>query len=570
MRRLLCGGALLLASCAGCNGEPRVVAVLHWGGFRPGCLRLQATPQGAAQPQVTTIVLDQPSDRAGDREVTVVPGPGEGPQVDLVTEALERGCDGDGGVVVARTTSQAVAGSSGPKATVGLSANDPDDDGYISNMAALPGTDCVEGNANIHPKPGGETLCDGQDDDCNGLIDDTNFHVGDACTSGPCQGVVVCNGLLETRCSASLGDYWEDKDLDQFGGRFLGTTCGPDAGLAADGGDCDDNDPAVHPGALEVCNGKDDDCNGTTDDFGGTCARSTVPATAGLLVVNAAQAGRAWAAGRDGGIYVLNLGGNAVNKSGSCGTTDWLALWVDAQDRAFLGGPLSRVANLDSTSTCTATTVSPATQVNGAWGFQKQPSGASEANYVTGNGDLQIWTPPSAPVDAYRTGSGTNDMRSLDGIAPYPLLTAGWQVSGGQVHPQVWLNTGGGFIEQGAEAMVGTGRGLYSVKMPRADLAYACGDKGTVLAYNGTTWTKLPTPSAEFPDLTSITAFDETHVYAAGTGAGASYVWSWDGTAWKELMRVGADAGDVRALGGTGPSDLWVVGKGNAWHLSVP
>ena len=30
--------------------------------------------------------------------------------------------------------------------------------------------------------------------------------------------------------------------------------------------DCDDGDPSVHPGAVEVCNGLDDDCNGIVDD----------------------------------------------------------------------------------------------------------------------------------------------------------------------------------------------------------------------------------------------------------------------------------------------------------------
>ncbi|MCA9541594.1 MAG: putative metal-binding motif-containing protein, partial [Myxococcales bacterium] len=36
-------------------------------------------------------------------------------------------------------------------------------------------------------------------------------------------------------------------------------------GHVGDADDCDDADPAVHPGASERCNGADDDCDGLLD-----------------------------------------------------------------------------------------------------------------------------------------------------------------------------------------------------------------------------------------------------------------------------------------------------------------
>src|SRR5436190_371141 len=127
MRRLLSGAALLLVSCAGCNGEPRVVAVLHWGGFRPGCLVLRATPAGAPEEKTAIFPLEQP-ERAGDRRVAVFVPEGQGPQVALVAEALEHDCDGG---VVARAEESAAASPGAQETTLALSANDLDDDGYV-------------------------------------------------------------------------------------------------------------------------------------------------------------------------------------------------------------------------------------------------------------------------------------------------------------------------------------------------------------------------------------------------------------------------------------------------------
>ncbi|CAN5177035.1 hypothetical protein BH09MYX1_BH09MYX1_48740 [soil metagenome] len=81
-------------------------------------------------------------------------------------------------------------------------------------------------------------ICDGFDNDCNGKIDDGPLSDADG------DGFTVCGRA------------------DSNGGRSKV--------------DCDDNDPAIFPGATEVCNGTDDDCNGKVDEgaceFGQVCA----------------------------------------------------------------------------------------------------------------------------------------------------------------------------------------------------------------------------------------------------------------------------------------------------------
>ncbi|MEZ4317862.1 MAG: putative metal-binding motif-containing protein [Myxococcota bacterium] len=81
-----------------------------------------------------------------------------------------------------------------------------------------------------------ETDCDGVDNDCNGVVD---------------------NGILQ--------EGWVDADGDGFGGALI-TGCSGLV-LVSVGGDCNDADPTVSPGAAEVlCNGVDDDCDSATLD----------------------------------------------------------------------------------------------------------------------------------------------------------------------------------------------------------------------------------------------------------------------------------------------------------------
>lgn len=115
----------------------------------------------------------------------------------------------------------------------GDTADDNDSDGYTTV------DDCDDTNPDIHP--GAPEVCDGVDQDCDFLIDNSAV---DATT------------------------WYADSDRDGYGeyARLRRVGCHADPGYVADSSDCDDTDGAVNPGASEVCNGIDDDCDRRTDD----------------------------------------------------------------------------------------------------------------------------------------------------------------------------------------------------------------------------------------------------------------------------------------------------------------
>lgn len=183
---------------------------------------------------------------------------------------------------------------------------DADNDGYLpdllctTNSTDFDCTDAFEGQSGdptgdcddntLGVNPGVTEICaNGVDDDCDLSIDEddpacqngatVNMFCGCDCPPGysgffceiaadsdfdgvpdltDCEpynpavypgAAELCNGA-DDNCNGNIDEGY-DTDMDGY------TSCG---------GDCDDSDPNKNPGEVEQCNGYDDDCNGSTDE----------------------------------------------------------------------------------------------------------------------------------------------------------------------------------------------------------------------------------------------------------------------------------------------------------------
>jgi hypothetical protein len=116
---------------------------------------------------------------------------------------------------------------------VACGPSDEDLDGFVSDV------DCND-NDNL-TYPNAVEICDGIDNDCNGVVDD------DYATGGVA--------------------YYVDSDGDGYGvARLVRTACTAPEGFVANADDCDDDNGDIHPAADEICNALDDNCNGSIDD----------------------------------------------------------------------------------------------------------------------------------------------------------------------------------------------------------------------------------------------------------------------------------------------------------------
>ena len=199
---------------------------------------------------------------------------------------------------------------------------DADGDGYgdaeVTELACeapsdfvADATDCDD--AAVTVSPGGEEVCDGIDNDCNTLIDESsatdalpwyadqdgdgfgdpnavelacetpgtgylsdNTDCDDAASGvfpgaeETCDGVDNnCDSFVDEDAATDALTFYADADADGYGDAAVSAAaCVAPTGFVSDDTDCDDATAGVNPGADELCStvGVDDDCDGDVDE----------------------------------------------------------------------------------------------------------------------------------------------------------------------------------------------------------------------------------------------------------------------------------------------------------------
>jgi hypothetical protein len=168
-----------------------------------------------------------------------------------------------------------------------ISQSDTDGDGYDPNQG-----DCDDSDRDIFPQ--NIEKFDGKDNDCDGVVDENTKAWDDDgdcfCEVGPCLGSVAlncttvepndCNDSAEDLDGNGIGDGLAIFPTAVEAGNFIDDNCNgqTDEGTlfydddgdgltetSSPAPDCDDSNADVFPGAIEWCDGLDNDCDGAID-----------------------------------------------------------------------------------------------------------------------------------------------------------------------------------------------------------------------------------------------------------------------------------------------------------------
>ncbi len=244
--------------------------------------------------------------------------------------------------------------------------------------------DCNDADATVHPNA--DEVCDGIDNDCDGAVDELPSDgalwytdadgdgFGDGATgslacavtgavsvAGDCDDTSAdvrpgadevcdgidndCDGTIDEATSTDAAVWYADVDGDGYGDEGTAIAgCAPpsETGFVSAGGDCNDDDVTVFPGAADLCDGIDNDCDGLIDggvrvpaDFADLqSAVDAAPDGAIICVDPGEYTGHTYIDGRT--LTILGTGGSAVTFLHGDGTGNPLAE-LHGSDVSFQG-----------------------------------------------------------------------------------------------------------------------------------------------------------------------------------------------------------------------------------------
>ncbi|MFY0571689.1 MopE-related protein [Archangium lansingense] len=483
-----------------------------------------------------------------------------------------RVCGTDGGVMCNSPTPTVLYADNDQDsygaADAGVTNCGPTRSGYVSNS-----TDCDDTRAKVYP--GAPELCDTLDNDCD-TSPDEGLDLGASCDPGlGCTGAKACetDGGILCAFVTPPSTYYPDDDLDLHGKADAGVqTCAPSAGYILAGGDCNDGNPFTHVDARELCDEEDNNCNGSPDE-GNAC-----PAGGGSWVDKSSGGSDTWqsvSVWGGGGVWVAggtNLLGEIppgqtsfVSLNGQC-TGVWNAVWADPRNgQATLGGNSAALGyHATGTTVCTNSTDATDTDVQGVAGV-RLPDSSYEYHLVGLNNVYpyggRVLRSTGGP---FQNGTVADPLLDVHGISREVLFAVGGYISITGINARLYRYKPdqGVWEDENVHNIPGVVDGrLRGVWVVNPRLAYAVGENGAMLIWNGTSWSPMAGPNTQ--DLLSVLAFGRNAVYVA---AANGKVYRYDGSSWSQVSGV-SSGNAFNDLAGSSPEDIWVVGeKGKRFH----
>jgi hypothetical protein len=498
---------------------------------------------------------------------------GNHPGAPEVCDGQDNNCDGDTdeGVGTSWYPDRDGDGFGDKTATPLVQCTQPS--GYVQDHS-----DCLDSSVSVYPRAGYiETTCDEVDDDCDGVVDEGFPDKGKAC-SDPCpSGTWVCNSgknALICEGSPSKESFYPDRDGDGAGddsGAAVGSRCPGEplpTNTVTNRDDCDDQDPYNRRGKAEACDARDNNCNAMADE-NNVCMGKTwrvvtngPPPNVFWKTVGLGSNGRVWMAGT-GANLVLRPQADQAFTSLDCGSINWNAAWVSpGNESVLLAGEGGKVSLHDGTKCLGGQDLinSPVTAIMG-----RTEAGKTRVYAVNVLGMLYAWSPSEDQVTLVfdKTPHAFFGVHALDGT---PLLLVGGTNEHAPASAQPYIASHPGTGDLGAlkdHTLNGIPSGytgsLRAVWMVSPSLAYAVGDKGLVLRWDGQqTWTRVAPFDNTAVDYTSVVALDPYSVYITDT-AGRILLLKPSGWAPNPLYDGPQPLRDIAA---NAANDIWAVGDG--------